>query len=93
MINQQTKACKSLWAAVFHDGILGAAKCFYGDDRLRAEYNWFLDNNRYVGSFVWLCDVFDLDPWQARMTARDKFRQIANEDRRLQKKLEKMEVV
>ena len=82
---------KTLWAAVMSDGILGAAKGFYGDTRYEAELNWFLSEDTHVGSFKWLCDVFDLDPHSALLTARGKFRQIANEDRRQQRKREKEE--
>ena len=88
MINQQNRACRALWAAVFNDGLLGAAKGHFGDMRCTTELNWFISEDTHVGSFDWLCEVFDLDPLMARMTARGKFRQIANEDRRQQRKLE-----
>jgi hypothetical protein len=71
-IDAQTRACIRLWAAVFHRGLIDAADAF----RKGAEFPWITSQEKHPGSFIWLCDLFDMDPDIARSMARRKYRML-----------------
>lgn len=71
-LDHETRACLRLWAAVFAVGIQESAEEF----RSGYEPFWFYSDDRHPGSFVWLCELFDLDPERARNEARMRFREI-----------------
>lgn len=74
-----------LWAAVFRQGLQDWAAEDSGK-RLRANLpdnyqpgdsiKWFESNTRAVGSFCWLCDLFEIHPDTARSMARLKKREL-----------------
>ena len=56
-------------------GLMETATQFKGGHRS----TWFDSDAEHVGSFVWLCDLFNLDPDRARSMARMKFRALARD--------------
>jgi len=48
--DKNDEACKQLWAAVF----------------ARAVSSWFIRNDSSIGSFEFVCFIFDLDPDSVR---------------------------
>ena len=77
----QTKACLRLWAAVFHRAMIDMAIEFRAK---RTMPFWLISNRRYPGSFVWLCELFSLDPDYVRSVWRANVRRIlsmSEEDR------------
>ena len=71
-LDPQTQACIRMWAAVFRAGLLDAADNF----KLGYRNSWFESDDQYPGSFVWLCDLFNLDPDKARSMVRMKYRAL-----------------
>jgi hypothetical protein len=71
-LDHETRSCLRLWAAVFAVGIQESAETVK-DGR---EPYWFYADDHYPGSFVWLCELFDLEPERARSEARMRFREI-----------------
>jgi hypothetical protein len=54
--------CRNLWAAVLERAIEDAVRGGnYWIDRENAK-TWFLSDDRDVGSFLWVCDIVNLDP-------------------------------
>lgn len=65
----------SLWAAVMYRGVRDFEKAY--KDRYPAAHPWvlwFWCDDMYPGSFVWLCDLFNWCPAQARKRALDRIR-------------------
>ncbi len=75
----QTQACFKLWATCFSNGIMEAA--FDMRKGLKhaesANLRWFYSDENYVGSFAWLCELFDMDVNRARSSARARFRTLS----------------
>lgn len=74
---------RALWAAVMHRGMQDAADEFRramknGDtpDLRIGALGWMHSDRKHVGSWVWLCSIFDLDPEIARDKARSNFRKL-----------------
>ena len=82
-IDVQAFRCKRLWAAVFRQGCVDAAWDFATHKHDREHYPeawlWLNATDDEVGSFIWLCDLFDLDPDRARSQVRMKFRELMKE--------------
>jgi len=74
--DHQTQACRNLWAEVFKLGIQDAA---VAASRGNFNYPWFMSDAVYPGSFVWLCNLFELAPEITRSTLRGRFRAIIRE--------------
>ncbi len=74
----ETKACLRLWGAAFIGGINDTV-AHWKEGR---EYHWFDDDRDYPGSFVWLCDLFNIGVEQARSSVRMKARQLERAFRR-----------
>jgi hypothetical protein len=62
------KACKHLWAAVLDQAIQDAL-CEVPSKEGNVEYifkkkalNWFFSRCEGIGSFLWICNVLDIDP-------------------------------
>ena len=72
-IDQQTRACMNLWAEVFRVGLLDMALRFRADGEVPF---WIKDTVCRPGSFVWLCDLFNLDPDNTRSRWRANLRPL-----------------
>lgn len=90
-MDHETKACVKLWLAVFLDGCKQYAKEFKVYTKAKEKNDWtstvgypsirWVDaGGNDVGSFNWLCEVFDLDPDRARTSIRKNVRKLAKED-------------
>jgi hypothetical protein len=62
------KACKNLWAAVLEQAIQDA-QCEMASNKENVEYiftrnalEWFYGEGREIGSFLWICNILDIDP-------------------------------
>ena len=71
-LDGQTQACIKLWAAVFHNGIAETVASWRNGNHSP----WFDDDRDFPGSFVWLCEMFNIGVEQARSTVRMNARQI-----------------
>lgn len=85
----------ALWAACMHEGIRGAMRSrksrntrrtnhgrASGDEEERGytqDERWFWSDRVYVGSFVWLCHLFSIDPSQCRSRALMNARELAKQ--------------
>ncbi len=76
--DHQTHACLRLWGAAFIGGINDTVDAW----RNGREYHWFDDDRDYPGSFVWLCDLFNIGVSQVRDSVRRKAREIERNFRR-----------
>jgi hypothetical protein len=47
-----------LWASVMHNAIEDLERA----DECCSAANWFISNVTYVGSYLWVCDVLNLNP-------------------------------
>lgn len=71
----QTEACIQLWAAVFNQGLSDIAAAFkrrenpYTSEPLR----WLNSGNTSVGSFLWLCGIFGLEPELVRAKVGERY--------------------
>lgn len=76
-----------LWAAVFHRGLSDAAVDFFNGDTVPGSaYWWAFDSEAtHPGSFLWLCELFSIDPDIARSQARSKFRVLAQASKNLER--------
>jgi len=82
-IGESDRAQLRVWAAVFRQGLQDwAAEQFQvmpykKTGTVKGEpTHWFESNTRTVGSFCWLCDLFEIHPDQARSMARLKKREL-----------------
>ena len=71
-LDDQTRACLRIWASVMSVGIADTVRAWKAGER----FPWFESDVHYPGSFVWLCELFDMDPAQVRSTTRMKAREI-----------------
>jgi hypothetical protein len=62
------KGCKNLWAAVLEQAIQDA-QCEIASYKDKVEYifsrnalEWFYSDGREIGSFLWICNILDIDP-------------------------------
>lgn len=78
-IDEQTQACVALWAAVFNSALEDAGGT--DQDEARRAMAWFNSDAKGIGSFLWVCTLFDLNADAVRefipsaivrMKARDK---------------------
>lgn len=84
-MNEQDRNILRLWAYVFVQGIRD-----YTEARRRgftsegsSEVYWFeSDIDEHPGSFLWLCELFDLDPTRARSAVLMNMRKINREAKR-----------
>lgn len=60
-VSGQTFACLKLWAAVMELAVLDFRRGG-ADIKRSAKYYIFLDQGTHVGSFNWICLLFDRDP-------------------------------
>ena len=72
-LDPQTQACLNLWAEVFRVGLMDAAE-FYKKS-LTPPY-WITSDNTHPGSFIWLCDLFNMDSDIVRTKWRMNLRKI-----------------
>jgi hypothetical protein len=72
-LDHETQACIRLWAAVFRLGLADAALHFRNTGE---QSPWISCDDRHPGSFIWLCELFDIDPDYARSAARQKYREL-----------------
>jgi len=64
-------ACKRLWSAVLEQALTDAQGNY---NSLREEARkWFLSENYGAASFLWICDVLDLDPDFLRNVYRNEW--------------------
>jgi len=56
------EACKSLWAAVLQQAIEDALNHNGYYTRSKEAMTWLRCKNDGVGSFLWICHLFDLNP-------------------------------
>ena len=75
-LDQQTQACLNLWAEVFRTGVQDAA---FAAKKGNLNYLWLMDDACFPGSFVWLCELFDVAPDTARNKIRTRFRVFLKE--------------
>ena len=75
-IDHETQACLRIWAACMYTGIAEAAEAFKQQKLNSPERRWFESDRHDPGSFNWLCELFNIDPSQARSAARMRFRDI-----------------
>jgi hypothetical protein len=61
----EIRAEMKLWAAVMALGL----KDYHAKDR--SAVHWFWSEDNHVGSFVWVCDLFKIDPDYARNRAQN----------------------
>lgn len=61
-------ACKKLWAAVLEQAMTDAQEHHesYGEEARK----WLQSENLGTASFLWVCDVLDLDPGLFRTAGR-----------------------
>lgn len=68
----------ALWAAVFSQGARDyAISCMLRQPPYDEPQEWFWSDEDHIGSFVWLCDVFNLQPHHARSQILLRLRQLA----------------
>lgn len=83
---------RSLWAAVFRQGLIDAAEDFIAWSNQREQVlvgvtprpqfsydalRWInSDTDKHTGSFQWLCDMFDIHPERARSLWRMNIRTL-----------------
>lgn len=63
----QTRACLNLWAAVFQSAVQDSVLHFKRTKRFDV---WLHSDDRYPGSFMWLCDLFGFDADRMRNRIR-----------------------
>lgn len=80
---ESDRAHLRVWASVFRQGLQDwAAEQFGGMPYRMAGVTkgeptaWFEDTGCGVGSFEWLCDLFEIHPDRARSMARIKMREL-----------------
>lgn len=71
----------ALWASVMQQGLVDAATCFFGaatDIYERRALRWLMDgDDKFPGSFLWICQTLDLCPERVRSGWRMNVREIA----------------
>lgn len=70
-------AVRHLWAAVLARGLQDAAltqKHFHCEPQ-----RWFRDTINRPGSFIWLCELFDLDPVHAKKMWRKNLKEVTRQ--------------
>lgn len=68
----------ALWAAVFSQGARDyAISCMIREPLAAEPQVWFWSDEDHIGSFVWLCDVFNLQPRHARSQILLRLRHLA----------------
>jgi hypothetical protein len=65
-----------LWAAVFKLGIIDATYDWASERAHKPAVTWVFSDDRHVGSFLWICDVFSLCPSHVRDSLLMKRREI-----------------
>ena len=60
---------RNLWAAVLEQAVKDVLQCTASLDRERT-LSWFESKRKDVGSFLWICNVLDLNPETIRMYIR-----------------------
>ena len=74
-----------LWASVLRQGMIDAAKEFKQamDEAVEPEifeaYSWLMSDADHPTSFVWCCQLVDIDPARARSAWRMNVRSLANQ--------------
>ena len=58
-LDHETRACLKLWASMFED----AVRDYY---RSRSTQRWVQSERADVGSFIWCCGLFNMDPGRVR---------------------------
>lgn len=78
--NLQGERCMALWAEVLRVGLVDAARAFpsyLSNPHMHYEpLDWLYSDELSTGSFVWICNLFGLDPSAVRSAARMKFREL-----------------
>lgn len=99
-IEREGNACKKLWFAVLFQAIsdLVPARASENKDSVGVQdqaYKWFHSKRKNVGSFIWICDIFDLDADRMRTacmkrnaihTARELITRMRRDDLHVKKK-------
>ena len=74
--DKSTNPFLELWSAVFRLGVIDAAHDWANDRPHKPAVAWVFSNDNFVGSFVWICDLFGLNPELARGKLLLKRREI-----------------
>lgn len=72
-IDPDSKPYRRLWASVFKQGISDVCTARAAGAALESEpLRWFYSNEWHIGSFVWLCDLFEfgVEPARSRVLMR-----------------------
>lgn len=76
MNDHDMRATLRLWGAVLRQGVadfcIERRECRKGEAHL-----WFWDDTVSCGSFVWCCQLFDIDPDKARAQTLNNWREVS----------------
>lgn len=82
-VDPQLQACLRLWAAKlilhlrdYEDSLRNGADFDYSTSKASSRYyiahSWISDDADHIGSFVWTCGLFNIDPEYARRAIKKK---------------------